>query len=290
MWAYLGARSTAPELPDLPWALVPPHQRGSLKYQRACNWLQALEGDLDTAHLGFLHARNEEGGGHAVSYGVEDRMRDIAVSDTRPRIQPHATPAGIAIGARRVHDAASAYWRITQFLMPIYTSVPAIGEQRRAKAWVPMDDHHTWVWEPNWPTGEDLRRRAGKPGRTGAAERDAPRRALAARAGTARRRARQRLPHHRGRQRSSNFTGLEESPPVQDAAVQESMGRIVDRSREHLGTSDRMMACARSCWGRPRPPAGSTALNPCTPARPVRGCQMVLARDGGLAGGVVGGR
>ena len=42
----------------------------------------------------------------------------------------------------------------------------------------------------------------------------------------------------RERQRSENFTGLEESAPLQDAACQESMGPIVDRSGEHLGSSD----------------------------------------------------
>src|SRR5215467_9459668 len=45
VWTYMGPRPTPPELPEIGWALVPARQRQSLRYARACNWLQALEGD-----------------------------------------------------------------------------------------------------------------------------------------------------------------------------------------------------------------------------------------------------
>ena len=44
--------------------------------------------------------------------------------------------------------------------------------------------------------------------------------------------------HSRERQRTSNFSGFEDVTPIQDAAMQESMGPICDRTREHLGASD----------------------------------------------------
>src|SRR5690349_4690424 len=74
IWAYLGSRADPPQLPDLGWALVPPEQRGALKYQRACNWLQALEGDIDTAHLGWLHARFDSDGRRQVAFNAADRL------------------------------------------------------------------------------------------------------------------------------------------------------------------------------------------------------------------------
>jgi len=281
VWAYLGPCAQPPALPQLPWALVPSAQRGALKYQRACNWLQALEGDVDTAHLGWLHARFTGDGGRAVSFHDGDRLRDVATRDTRPVLHVADTPAGVVIGARRDHEPDRHYWRITQFLMPIFTSVPAIGDQGRAKAWVPIDDERTLVWEPNWnasgPLSDDDRRGwKGRVPASGMLEDDA--------SGAGRGRFAAHLGNDylidRDRQRGSNFSGLEESPPLQDAAVQESMGAIADRSREHLGSSDagiirvrqRLLEAALRLREAGEQPPG--LAEPAAYRR--RGCQLVL--------------
>ena len=284
VWAYLGPRADPPPLPDLPWALVPPSHRGAFKYQRECNWLQALEGDVDTAHLGFLHTRFAAGGGREAAFHEQDRLRDIAVSDPRPALRVEDTAAGVVIGARREHDEAADYWRITQFLMPIFTSVPAIGAQGRAKAWVPLDDTHTLVWEPNWNPTEALsdEDREGRKGRV-------PSSGMRPDDGTALGRGRFSASREndylidRSRQRESNFSGIEESPPLQDAAVQESMGPIVDRSRERLGSTDagiirvrqRLLEAALALRDGGQEPPG--VADPAAYRR--RGCQMVLPRD-----------
>ena len=281
VWAYMGPRVEPPPLPDLGWALVPPSHRGSLKYQRACNWLQALEGDVDTAHLGWLHARFAGRGLRKVAFNAADRLRDVTTRDTRPVLHVLDTPAGVVIGARREHEASQHYWRITQFLMPIFTSVPAIGGQGRAKAWVPLDDEHTLVWEPHWDPSRPLSRkdRRGWKGRVpegGMLEDDG--------SGLGRGRFAANLENNyridRARQRSSNFTGLEDSPPLQDAAIQESMGPIVDRSREHLGASDagiirvrqRLLESALRLRDQGEEPPGVS--DPAAYRR--RGCQLVL--------------
>ena len=284
IWTYLGPRADAPPLPDLGWALVPAAQRGALKYQRACNWLQALEGDIDTAHLGWLHARFNESGGREVAFNAADRLRNLAVADTRPALHVVDTAAGVVIGARREHGDSDHYWRITQFLMPIFTSVPAIESQYRAKAWVPIDDHHTLVWEPNWHPTEVLS--------------DEDRRGWRGRVPPSGMREEGENPLDRGRfvaslendfhidrerQLTANFTGLEESPPLQDAAVQESMGPIVDRTREHLGSTDvgiiqvrrRLIDAALRLRDRGEEPPG--VFDPA--AYRSRGCQLVLPRD-----------
>jgi hypothetical protein len=284
VWAYLGPKADPPPLPELPWALVPPTQRGAFKYQRACNWLQALEGDVDTAHLGWLHTRFTADGVREAAFHEQDRLRDIAVSDTRPALHVLDTEAGVVIGARRDHDGDTDYWRITQFLMPIFTSVPAIGGQGRAKAWVPLDDTHTLVWEPNWHSTEALsdEDREGSRGRvppSGMRPDDG--------SGLGRGRFTANLENDylidRSRQRESNFSGIEESPPLQDAAVQESMGPIVDRSRELLGSTDvgiirvrqRLLEAALGLRDGGKEPPGIAA--PAAYRR--RGCQMVLPRD-----------
>src|SRR5262249_40856175 len=53
VWAYMGAREVPPPLPVLEPLLLPGEERNLFCVQRECNWLQALEGDIDTSHFGF---------------------------------------------------------------------------------------------------------------------------------------------------------------------------------------------------------------------------------------------
>mgnify|MGYP003349251023 CR=1 FL=1 len=48
----------------------------------------------------------------------------------------------------------------------------------------------------------------------------------------------------RSLQKTKSFTGIR-GVNTQDVAVQEGMGRIVDRSREHLGSTDRAIVTMR---------------------------------------------
>jgi hypothetical protein len=87
----------------------------------------------------------------------------------------------------------------------------------------------------------------------------------------------------RSRQRESNFSGIEESPPLQDAAVQESMGPIVDRSREHLGSTDAGIIRVRQRLFEAAVALRDAGSEPPGVAEPAayrrRGCQMVMPRD-----------
>src|SRR5919109_2070066 len=53
VWAYLGPRQTPPPLPDLEGNMVEGAQ--AMAFQLDSSWLQILEGDIDTTHVGFLH-------------------------------------------------------------------------------------------------------------------------------------------------------------------------------------------------------------------------------------------
>ena len=55
VWAYLGPRSAPPPLPDLEPNMLAPGEGVVQKVLRECSWFQALEGDIDTGHLSFLH-------------------------------------------------------------------------------------------------------------------------------------------------------------------------------------------------------------------------------------------
>ena len=56
IWVYMGPRELTPELPQLELGLVPAAHRYVSKKRQDCNWVQSLEGAIDTAHFSFLHA------------------------------------------------------------------------------------------------------------------------------------------------------------------------------------------------------------------------------------------
>ena len=242
VWTYLGpARDNPPPLPQLGWALVDARRRGALRYQRACNWLQAMEGDFDSSHLSFLHLTfdpNRQGTPGDQQAGI-DYYRNLARMDKQPLLEVQDTDVGVMYGARRGADAGTFYWRITQFLLPFYTSVPGFGGKNRDKIWVPLDDEHTMVWEPHWSSTRELSAEEQE----GWKDRVAPSGFLPDTEdwlgrGRFTARAENDYLMDRDRQKHINFSGLENATPIQDGAMQESMGPICDRSKEHLGASD----------------------------------------------------
>jgi phenylpropionate dioxygenase-like ring-hydroxylating dioxygenase large terminal subunit len=242
VWTYMGPRrELPPPMPELGWAMVGPTRRGALRYQRECNWLQAMEGDFDSSHLAFLHLSFDpelQGTAADKAAGI-DYYRNLARMDRQPRLDVRDTDVGVMYAARRDADEGKFYWRVTQFLLPFFTSVPGFGGKNRDKVWVPLDDAHTMVWEPYWSSTRELseEERKGWKDRVGASgflpdtSDWLGRFRLAANASND-------YLQDRDRQRRINFSGMENVPPLQDAAVQESMGPICDRTREHLGASD----------------------------------------------------
>src|ERR1051326_8141324 len=139
VWTYMGLRSTPPALPDLEPNMQPDDQVVLTAIQRECNWLQGLEGDIDTSHLGFLHLGAVEPedtrAGTFAFYTVNDRA---------PRYQVVDTDYGAMYGAYRPGPEGQLYWRFAQFLFPFYAMIPTgvLGMQVLVRAWVPMDDDH----------------------------------------------------------------------------------------------------------------------------------------------------
>ncbi|HLZ27289.1 MAG TPA: Rieske 2Fe-2S domain-containing protein [Chloroflexota bacterium] len=262
VWSYLGPRSSPPPLPDLEPNMLPDDQVVLTAIQRDCNWLQGLEGDIDTSHLGFLHL-----GAIDPENTKPGTFQHYTVKDRAPRYSVVDTEYGAMYGAYRPADAGRLYWRIAQFLFPFYAMIPTgvLGLQVLARAWVPMDDEHMLFFSmgsrPSVATitavnAPATRNRAGEdllPNRTDWNGRFR----LAANAGND-------YKIDRGRQRRrEDYTGI---PGIhtQDQAITESMGPILDRSTERLGTSDvmvirvrrRLMEAARALAERDLTPPG----------------------------------
>ncbi len=245
VWAWLGD-DAPPPLPDFEFAAVPPEQRFVSKKHQQCNWAQACEGGLDTAHFSYLHAGVSDGraaslltaGRPPAANGAEEtlsqaRFRWMA-EDGAPRftVLPHA--AGLLLCAARSTDDDRLYWRMTQFLMPNHSLTPGNfpEDTSLANTWMPIDDRSHWIfcyaWHPDRPIGEKERAR------------------LAAGAGIfaevdehympVRRRENDYL-IDRDAQRRSSFTGIR-GISEQDQAIADSQGLIADRTRELLGQTD----------------------------------------------------
>ena len=148
IWAYMGPRETPPPLPEFEWMSMPAEQRQISPFLRECNWMQALEGDIDTTHSGFLHSQLERGASAVNTWRREHP----------PRIEVVQTPAGTMYGGRYGEiepddpdGNATTYWRISQFMFPFHTLFPARPDGLvPGHIWVPLDNGNTMVYAMGW--------------------------------------------------------------------------------------------------------------------------------------------
>lgn len=243
IWAYMGPTEKMPELPQMEFMLLPASHVFVSKKWQDCNWVQCLEGAIDTAHFSFLHMVVPKEGEdvaslmqHAAigSQNVKnDRIRWVK-EDPRPKFEIREFPAGLTIGGAREANGDELYWRIAQFLAPNHALVPSAfpGENYHGQTWVPVNDTSCWIynytWNPDRPLTEE--------------EREACRKGMTVHAEIDENYVPIRGPHNdylidRDKQRESSFTGIE-GVSEQDAAIQNSQGPIVDRTRENLGATD----------------------------------------------------
>jgi phthalate 4,5-dioxygenase oxygenase subunit len=195
---------------------------------RKCNWVQALEGDIDSSHLAFAHRRPVPKGDD-LHFGVP---RKQVVVDTE-----------VGCSCAAVFDARETVWfaLISHFLFPFYVMVPFgdIGRSEvETRCWVPLDDEHTLFWDILFLTDAaqqflDRTRCEYLPASSDPLSRFNP------------------VPCSlndylidREMQRTTSFMGMT-NVILEDQALTESMGPICDRSQEHLGSADTMIIHTR---------------------------------------------
>jgi phthalate 4,5-dioxygenase len=230
IWTYMGPPELRPHPPELEWTKVPDsHLLVTKRYQES-NYLQALEGGIDSSHISFLHSNLEPPEERGLT---SQNLPVFTATDRHPHFEVLETDYGLLIGARRNADDGRYYWRVSQFLSPWFQMIPAApGQQVSGHVWIPIDDEHCWAWTMTWhpdrPLSEDelARMLAG----TGIhATADPKYRPLANKDND--------YLQDRQAQRTTSFSGIR-GIGEQDMACQESMGRIYDRTKEHLGSSD----------------------------------------------------
>jgi phthalate 4,5-dioxygenase len=248
IWTYMGPRETPPPLPDIEATLLPEGEYRATMYMRPCNWLQALEGDIDTVHAAFLH-----GGEQEPEYFPEGTFNYYELLNRAPHFASVDTDYGAIYGAYRPAGPGENYWRIGQFYFPFWTSPGPglLGYKIQNTAWVPMDDSHTMVFNVGAVARLTNVRPPDGDAQFGDWRDTSPFPLLP---NTTDWLGRYRMAQNwdnnyfldREEQRElGSYTGIPGTAVPEDTAVQISMGETLDRTIEHLGTSDMMIIRTR---------------------------------------------
>src|SRR3984885_3530461 len=239
IWAYLGPVEHMPALPKFAWTQAPESHRHVTKVIQECNWLQGLEGGINTSHAPIMHRLLSE-----TSTRGGFKPSSPFVRGKAPKLVVDITDYGYQYAGIRPLGDSEMHIRTYQFIMPFHQIRPSKSEtglpMDAGHIWVPIDDYTTMVY--NWVyttvdsplTDED---RLEKGLGNGPLHVDQK---------TFRSFGNKSNDYllDRELQRTENYSGID-GINQQDRALQESMGKICDRSREYLGPADKAIIQAR---------------------------------------------
>jgi phthalate 4,5-dioxygenase len=237
LFAYLGA-GEPPAFPEFDCFVAPADHTFAFKGYLECNWLQALEVGIDPAHASFLH-RFFEDEDPAAAYGKQFRdasggsampMTKVLREFSRPELRIERTDYGMRLVALRKLSETSTHVRVTNLVFPQAIAIPMSAEMTITQWHVPVDDASCYWVAIFTSFGAPVDKAKMRAQRLELYE----------------------LPDYKprlnrandwgfdaGEQRSSTYTGMGDDINVHDQWAVESQGRIADRTREHLGTSDK---------------------------------------------------
>lgn len=254
VWVYMGPAERTPTLPSFEWIDLEPESRHLSRWIQRTNFMQGVEGEIDSSHISFLHKDFEFEDDNAVH-----RAKDLA-SDGAVTLSMKETDFGFFYGARRDLDGKK-FWRVTNWLLPTYSLIPKAPSSEfthgGGRIWVPIDDHHTNCFSVNFRIDAPLTAEENEvfnsgqffPPRITAGKFKLPDGTFIDTFLPVANRENDYLVD-REMQRVRNFTGIH-GANEQDRSLQESMGcggagaGIVDRTREHLVASDLAIVTAR---------------------------------------------
>ncbi|HLH75943.1 MAG TPA: Rieske 2Fe-2S domain-containing protein [Candidatus Binataceae bacterium] len=229
VWTYLGRRQQPPPFYNFEFNLLPAEHVMAWRALLHCNWFQGMEAVLDSAHVGFLHRAwlkaQADGGGRAAL--------------NSPTYELIERPYGFREGALRDLRDGTYYARIREVVLPFYSFIPNDRPMPCLMICaIPVDDEWNaqwYVWyEPDRPMdrAEQMKWMGGV-----AQDRDN----FCSDMGGF-----DNLWHQdREAMREGHWTGLTQCFQYEDFVVEESMGPIVNRSREYLGMSDAIILRVR---------------------------------------------
>jgi phenylpropionate dioxygenase-like ring-hydroxylating dioxygenase large terminal subunit len=238
LWTYLGPPASQPPLPEWEFATVPPTHRFVAKRLQESNWLQAMEGGIDSSHVSFLHSGELD----ADPLFKGSRGNHYNLADRRPHFEVVDSPGGLFIGARRNAENGNYYWRITPWVMPSFTMIaPRADHPVHGHFWVPIDDENCWAWSFDYRVTKPLTDEQVESMRAGRGIH------VSYIPGTfrpAQNKDNDYLIDREAQKAGRTYSGVQ-GIAMQDASLQESMGPIVDRTKENLVSTDNGIIMAR---------------------------------------------
>ncbi len=241
LFGWLGDASlttSAPAFAAFDCFVAPDTHTFAFKGYLECNWLQALEVGIDPAHASYLHRFFEDEdttGGYGKQFRGTSADSDMPITKVlrefdRPEISVEKTTYGLRLIALRKLNPASTHVRVTNLVFPQAFVIPMSAEMTISQWHVPIDDRSCY-WYAIFTsftgpvdkqkmrdqrlqlyTLPDYKPRVGKWNHYG---------------------------FDADQQRSSTYTGMGHDINVHDQWAVESPGPIQDRTREHLGTTDK---------------------------------------------------
>jgi nitrite reductase/ring-hydroxylating ferredoxin subunit len=284
IWAYLGPAEHMPPFRDFGTESLPPGRRLLVhKQYSSCNWVQALEGNIDSAHVSYLHMHfGDEPDDGTDKPGVpSDSMVWRALRhDGSPRIEVDDKFHGFTAAGLRNTPNGYSHVRVTSYIVPFYVLGPRVPFNTVMAATVPIDDESCWRYHIT--TQVDPRTRAIGTGEDffdfATYESDYYADGIVPREWT----ADNEYGMSREAQRTTSFTGVPEFM-TQDIMITESMGPICDRTQEHLGSSDRAITRMRTMLLKAAKDLDAGIEPPGTGPDPrylsVRGAERILDTD-----------
>ncbi len=234
IFAYMGP-GEPPLLPAYEFMTAPDESLFASKVFSACNYLQGNEGNLDPAHLSFLHKFFKDGERSRVVTGGISTSNTYFGTVVSPTIEVEPADFGLRIFTVRDAEDGKTYVRITNFVYPCLATNPQGIDGYNVNWHVPIDDHTSWKIRVGFKRGGPIDK-------------------LQARADFMREVDDEWVPHRnignhyqqdRDEMEATSFIGMGRFFPVHDLFATENQGPIQDRTREHLGYTDKAIAAHR---------------------------------------------
>ena len=237
LFAYLG-EGEPPAFPDFDCFVAPGTHTFAFKGLFECNWLQALEVGMDPAHASYLH-RFFEDEDTSASYGKQFRGAsadsDMPITRVlreygRPDISVEPTGYGMRLTALRKLPQEQTHVRVTNVVFPQAFVIPMSAEMTISQWHVPVDDYNCYWYAIFTSFTTPVNKEQMRAQRLELYELPDY---------TSRKNKRNNYGYSVDEQLKETYTGMGNDINVHDQWAVESQGPIQDRTREHLGSTDK---------------------------------------------------